>query len=68
MALKLKNSDAGSASKATRSNDVLLIIDKVKILDMTELEKNPMRGLAGCVAGTRLPFAKTEKLHCKCTL
>ena len=39
MAPKRKSSDAGSASKPKRSRDVLSISEKVKILDMIEIEK-----------------------------
>jgi hypothetical protein len=35
-----KSSDAGSASKTLRSRDVLSIREKVKILNMIEVEKN----------------------------
>jgi hypothetical protein len=39
MAPKCKNIDAGSASKPKRSHDVFSICEKVKILDMMEIEK-----------------------------
>jgi len=39
MAPKRKSSDAVSASKPKRSRDVLSIGEKVKILDMIEIEK-----------------------------
>jgi len=39
MAPKHKSSDAASASKPKRSRDVLSISEKVKILDMIEIEK-----------------------------
>ena len=39
MAPKRKSSDAGSASKPKRSCDVLSVDEKVKILDMIEIEK-----------------------------
>jgi len=39
MAPKHKSSDAGSAFKPKRSRDVLSISEKVKILDMMEIEK-----------------------------
>jgi len=39
MAPKRKFSDAGSASKPNNSRDALSISDKVKILDMIEIEK-----------------------------
>jgi len=39
MAPEHKSSDAGSASKPKRSRDVLSINEKVKILDMIEIEK-----------------------------
>ena len=35
---KRKSSDAGSASKPKRSRDVLSISEKVKIMNMTEIE------------------------------
>jgi hypothetical protein len=38
MAPKPKSSDAGSASKLKRSCDVLSVSEKVKILDMIEIE------------------------------
>jgi len=59
MAPERKSSDAGSASKPKRSCNVLSISEKVKILNMTEIEKkNRMRGLPGCMARTNLPFVK----------
>jgi len=59
MAPKRKSSDAGSAYKPKRSRDVLLISEKVKILDMIEMEKkNRMRRLPDCMARTNLPFVK----------
>jgi hypothetical protein len=42
MAPEHKNSDAGVASNTKRSCDVLSISEKVKILDMIEIEKNCM--------------------------
>ena len=39
MAPNCKSSDAGSASMPKRSRDVLSISEKVKILDMIEIEK-----------------------------
>ena len=39
MAPKHKSSNAGSASKPTRSHDVLSISEKVKMLDMIEIEE-----------------------------
>ena len=44
IAQKHKSSDAGSASKPTRSRDVLSIREKVKILDMIEIEKKIVCG------------------------
>ena len=38
MVLKRKSRDVGSASKSKRIRDVLSIIEKVKILDMMEIE------------------------------
>ena len=59
IAPKCKSSDAGSASKPTRSCDVLSISEKVKILDMIEIEKrNFMPRLPGCMARTNRPFVK----------
>ena len=56
---KHKSSDAGRVSKPKRSCDVLLISEKVKILDMNEIEKkNRMRRLAGCMSRMNLPFVK----------
>ena len=37
-------SDVGSAAKAQRSRDVLSISEKVKILDMIEIEKKNLSG------------------------
>jgi len=58
MAPKRKSSDAGSASKPKRSHDVLLISEKVKILDMIEIKKNCLRRLPRCMARMNLPFMK----------
>jgi hypothetical protein len=44
VAPKRKSSDAGSASKSKRSRDVLSISEKVKILDMMEINKKNVRG------------------------
>jgi hypothetical protein len=56
---KRKSSYAGSASKPKRSRDVLFISDKVKILDLIEIEKkNCKRRLPGCMERTNLPFVK----------
>jgi len=68
MAPKRKSSDAGSASKPKRSHDVLLISEKVKILDMIEIKKNCLRRLPRCMARMNLPFMKwwrtKKKFHC----
>ena len=59
MAPKRKSGDAGSASKPKRSRDVHSISEKVKILDMIEIEKkNRIQRLPGCMARTNLPFVK----------
>ena len=59
MAPKRNNSDAGSASKPKRSRDVLSICDKVKILNIIEIEKkNHTWRLPGCMARTNLQFVK----------
>jgi len=59
MAPKRKSSDAGSASKPKRSRDVLPISEKVKILDMMEIEKKIVFGdCQSCMARTNLPFVK----------
>jgi len=50
MSPKHNSSNAGSASKPKRSRDILSISEKVKILDMIEIEKNPMQRLPGCMA------------------
>jgi len=50
MAPKHKSSDAGNTSKPKRSCDVLFISEKVKILDIIEIEKNLMWRLPGCMA------------------
>jgi hypothetical protein len=44
MAPKRSSSDAGSASKPKRSRDVLSIIEKVKTLDMSAIEKKIVCG------------------------
>jgi len=46
MAPKCKSSDAGSASKLKRSRDILSIKEKVKILDMMEIEKKSYAEIA----------------------
>jgi len=59
MAPKHKSSDAASASKPKISRDVLSISEKVKILDMIEIEKkNCIQRLPDCMARTNLPFEK----------
>jgi len=59
IAPKSKSSDADSASKPKRNRGVLSISEKVKILDMIEIEKkNRVRILPDCVARTNLPFVK----------
>jgi hypothetical protein len=58
MVPKCKSSDAGGASKPKRSRDILSISEKVKILDIIEIEKNCARRLPGCMARTNLPFVK----------
>jgi len=53
MAPKHKSSDAGSASKSNRSRDVLSISEKLKIVDMIEIEKkNRVLRLPGCMTRT----------------
>jgi hypothetical protein len=50
MAPKRKSSDAGSASNPKRSRDFLSISEKVRILDVIEIEKkNPSRRLPCCM-------------------
>ena len=44
MAPKRNSSDGGSASKPKRSRDVLSVSEKVKILDMMEIEKKIIFG------------------------
>jgi hypothetical protein len=44
MTPKHKNSDAGIVSKLKRSRDILSISEKVKVLDMMEIEKKIVRG------------------------
>ena len=56
MAPKRKRSDAGSGSKSKRSRDILSISEKIKILDMTEIETNRILRLRGCLARTILLF------------
>jgi hypothetical protein len=46
MAPKRKNSDAGSAFKPKRSRDVLFISEKVKILDIIEIENKSYAEIA----------------------
>jgi hypothetical protein len=52
MAPNHKSSDAGSASKPNRSRYILSIGEKLKIVDMIEIEKNCMLRLPGCMART----------------
>ena len=67
MAPKHKSSDdAGSASKPKRSCAVLSISEKLKILDMIQIEKqNCIQRLPDSVARTNLPFAKWWKTQKK---
>jgi hypothetical protein len=58
LAPKHKSSGGGSVSKPKKSRDVLSISEKVKILDMTEIEKNCTQRLPSCIARTNLPFIK----------
>jgi len=59
MAPEHNSSNAGCVSKPKRSCDVLHISEKVKILDMIEIEKkNHMQRLPGCMARINLPFVK----------
>jgi hypothetical protein len=61
MAPNRKSSDAGSASKPKRSCDVLSISEKVKILNMIEInKKNLMRRFPGCMARKNRPFVKSH--------
>jgi hypothetical protein len=54
MAPNRKSNDAGSISKPKRNRVVLSISEKVKILDMIEIEKkNLMRRLPSCMARTK---------------
>ena len=46
MSPKRKSSDAGGASKPKRSRDVLSTSEKVKILDMIEIEKKSYAEIA----------------------
>jgi transposase-like protein len=46
MAPKRKSNDAGSASKPKRSRDVLSVSEKLKILDMIEIEKKSYAAIA----------------------
>jgi hypothetical protein len=46
MAPKRKSSDAGSASKPKRSRDILSISEKVKILNMMEIEQKSYAEIA----------------------
>ena len=46
MAPKCNSSDAASASKPKRSHDVLSISERVKILDMIEIEKKSYAEIA----------------------
>jgi hypothetical protein len=54
MAPKLTSGEAGSASKPKSSRDLLSIGEKLKIVDMTEIKKNRMRRLPGCMARMNL--------------
>ena len=58
IAPKRKCSDAGSASKPKRSRDVLAVSEKVKILDMINIDENHMRRLPCCMVRRRIPFLK----------
>ena len=58
MVPKHNSRDAGSAFKPTKSY-VLSTSEKVKILDMIEIEKkNHMQRLPSCMARMNLPFVK----------
>jgi hypothetical protein len=61
MAPKRKNSHAGSAFKPKRSRDVLSTSEKVKILDMIEIKKNPMRRLPGCYGKNESSIREVKK-------
>jgi len=56
MAPKRKSSDAGSASEPQRARDVLSISEKVKILDMMEIENKTVCG--DCHVVWNLPFVR----------
>jgi hypothetical protein len=61
MAPKCRSSDVDSASRPKRSCDVLSNSEKVKILDMIEIEKknnNHVQRWPGCMARTNFPFMK----------
>ena len=78
MAPKCKSSDAGSASKLKRSRDILSIKEKVKILDMMEIEKKSYAEISLLYRLLRIRLKhknpllsyvrEREKVHCKCTM
>jgi len=54
-----KSSGADSASQPKRSRGFLSISEKVKILDMIEIEKKiRLRRMPGCTARMNIPFVK----------
>jgi len=65
MAPKCNGTDAGSASKPKRSHDVLSISEKVKILDMTEIEKKIIRGDCQIVWQERIFQSRMDEEHRK---
>ena len=69
MAPKRKSSDAGSASKPTRSRDVLSISEKVKILGMMEIGKKKSyaemaRAYGKNESSIREVMTNKEEFHC----
>jgi len=50
MAPMRKSRDDGSAPRSKTSRDVLSIHEKVKFLEMIEIEKNRILSLPGCTA------------------
>jgi predicted Ser/Thr protein kinase len=62
MAPTRKSSDAGSASKPQRSRDFLSISEKVRILDMIEIEKKEIvRGNCQVVCQERIFLSRSDE-------
>jgi len=67
LAPKCNSSDAYSASKPKRSCDVLSISEKVKILDMMEIEQKSYTEIVRLCGKNASPIRevmKNKRLHC----